>query len=166
MLLPPKPESGEALFRPPGMGRNEKWHMIDKRKKLRFVLNAARNASTKCPQRINESRSQLVLKLTEEVMVQFFSANTIVRKHINPHPLFSWKSGSWLTEKYWFQMNLYQQQRHYVGWQAAKKNRLQLILIVHKKYLESKNVRYLVTVKLNDGTFIHLISEFSQIICS
>ena len=102
----------------------------------------------------------------EEVMVQFFSANTIVRKHINPHPLFSWKSGSWLTEKYWFQMNLYQQQRHYVGWQAAKKNRLQLILIVHKKYLESKNVRYLVTVKLNDGTFIHLISEFSQIICS
>ena len=40
------------------------------------------------------------------------------------------------------------------------KNRLQLTLIVHKKYLESKNVRYLVTVKLNDGTFIHLISEF------
>lgn len=24
MLLPPKPESGEALFKPPGMGRNEK----------------------------------------------------------------------------------------------------------------------------------------------
>ena len=46
------------------------------------------------------------------------------------------------------------------------KNRMQLILIVHRKYLESSNVRCLVTVKLNDGTFIHLISEFSQTICS
>ena len=46
------------------------------------------------------------------------------------------------------------------------KNRLQLILIVHKKYPESWNMRYLVTVKLNDGTFIHLISEFSRAICS
>ena len=46
------------------------------------------------------------------------------------------------------------------------KNRLQLILIVYKKYLERKNVRYLVTVKLNDRTFIHLISEFSLTICS
>ena len=27
-------------------------------------------------------------------------------------------------------------------------------------------MRYLVTVKLNDGTFIHLISEFSQTICA
>ena len=27
-------------------------------------------------------------------------------------------------------------------------------------------MRYLVTVKLNDGTFIHLISKFSQTICS
>ena len=27
-------------------------------------------------------------------------------------------------------------------------------------------MRYLVTVKLNDGTFIHLIPEFSQAICS
>ena len=27
-------------------------------------------------------------------------------------------------------------------------------------------MNYLVTVKLNDGTFIHLISEFSQTICS
>ena len=44
------------------------------------------------------------------------------------------------------------------------KNRLQLILIVHKKYPESWNVRYLVTVKLNDGTFIHLISEFSDLV--
>ena len=27
-------------------------------------------------------------------------------------------------------------------------------------------MRYLVTVKLNDGTFIHLIPEFSQAICT
>ena len=42
---------------------------------------------------------------------------------------------------------------------------LQLILIVHKKYLESSNVRDFVTVKLNEGTFIHLIPELSQVIC-
>ena len=46
------------------------------------------------------------------------------------------------------------------------KNHLQLILIVHKKYLESKNVRYLVTVELIDGTFTHLISGLSQTIWS
>ena len=34
------------------------------------------------------------------------------------------------------------------------KNYLQLILIVHKKYLESLNVRYLVTVVLING-FLH-----------
>ena len=46
------------------------------------------------------------------------------------------------------------------------KNRLQLISVVHKKYLESYNVRYLVTVELIGRTFIYLRSEFSQIICS
>ena len=45
-------------------------------------------------------------------------------------------------------------------------NRVQLILIVRKKDLESLNMRYLVTVKLNDRTFIHLISESKQTICS
>ena len=41
------------------------------------------------------------------------------------------------------------------------KNRLKLILFLHKKYLKSKNVTYLVTFELIDRTFIHLISEFS-----
>ena len=62
-------------------------------------------------------------------------------------------------------MNLYKQSVIMLV-DKRPKTRLQLILIVHKKYLESKNVRYLVTVELIDGTFTHLISELSQTIWS
>ena len=52
------------------------------------------------------------------------------------------------------------------NWLTSDLKTALLILILYKKYLESYRVRYLVTIEIIDGTFIHLLSEFSQKICS